>query len=176
MSSYPAPAGSAATQSRLISFSPSLQFYLKQRIDHPELDLPGDATGMNGMPGGTGDDRVVWSWWGGMVPLNDTMVAAAQATSTAIARLPANVHNTLQGALDASDPDAVRASNLPSLTGYVGEGNGMSTAANEWMAFFLVTFGSFLLIGGCLSYWRAVRWARAVRSGMGPQGDQEATA
>lgn len=42
------------------------------------------------------------------------------------------------------------------------------------MAFLLVTVGSFLLIGGCLSYWRAVRWARAVRQGMGPMADAEA--
>jgi hypothetical protein len=37
--------------------------------------------------------------------------------------------------------------------------NSMSLATNEWMSFALVTVGSFLLIGGCLSYWRAVRWA-----------------
>lgn len=33
----------------------------------------------------------------------------------------------------------------------------MSMAANEWMAFAMVTVGSFLLIGSCLAYWRAVR-------------------
>lgn len=105
-------------------------------------------------------------------PLNSTLAAAASATSSA---LP-NIHNALQGALDASDPDATRPSGLPSLTGYVpGQGDVMSKTANEWMAFFLVTFGSFLLVAGCLSYWRAVRWARAVRSGMGPQADQEAS-
>lgn len=41
------------------------------------------------------------------------------------------------------------------------------------MSFFLVLTGSFLLIGGILSYWRAVRWARAVRQGMGPGADGE---
>ena len=110
------------------------------------------------------------------VPLNSTIAAAASATSTAAARLPGQLHNSLQGALDASDPDAAaQASGLPSLTGYVGGEDVMSKTANEWMAFFLVTFGSFLLVAGCLSYWRAVRWARAVRSGMGPGADQEAT-
>lgn len=128
---------------------------------------------MNGAAGGTADSAVEWSWWGGMtVPLNSTLSAAASATSTAAAGL----HSSLQTALDASDPDAARASSLPSLTGYVpGSEDVMSKTANEWMAFFLVTFGSFLLIGGCLSYWRAVRWARAVRSGMGPGADAEAT-
>lgn len=106
---------------------------------------------------------------------------------------------------------------MPSLTGQGGmtqeELMRMSSAANEWMAFFMVTIGvscsccrdecatdqtfhtqSFLVIGACLSYWRAVRfvdpalspsvpsltsststhrWARAVRAGQGPGQDQE---
>jgi len=66
--------------------------------------------------------------------------------------------------LDASDPDAAAASAsatpFPTL---MGDGVGdadmmrMSMAANEWMAFAMVTVGSFLLIGSCLAYWRAVR-------------------
>lgn len=64
----------------------------------------------------------------------------------------------MSGVLDASDPDSV---GIPSLTGPQGEEVArMSAAANEWVAFGLVTIGSFLLIGGCLSYWRAVRWVR----------------
>ncbi|MBW0559646.1 hypothetical protein O181_099361 [Austropuccinia psidii MF-1] len=37
-------------------------------------------------------------------------------------------------------------------------------AANEWLSYVLIAIGWFLLLGGLLNYWRAVRWARAVRS------------
>lgn len=71
----------------------------------------------------------------------------------------------------------------------------MGQAANEWMAFMMICIGvsapsfgissgriadpsspgmqSFLIIGAVLSYWRAVRWAKAVRSRDGPQQDSE---
>lgn len=39
-----------------------------------------------------------------------------------------------------------------------------AAAANEWLGYILIAVGWFLLLGGLLNYWRAVRWARAVRS------------
>lgn len=61
---------------------------------------------------------------------------------------------------DSSDPDRIESVGLPSL-GEVGDHAGQvirgGREANEWLAFLLVTVGSFLFIGGVLSYWRAVR-------------------
>ncbi|KNZ58335.1 hypothetical protein VP01_194g3 [Puccinia sorghi] len=39
-----------------------------------------------------------------------------------------------------------------------------SAAANEWLGLILIAVGWFLLLGGLVNYWRAVRWAKAVRS------------
>ncbi|GAA6001622.1 hypothetical protein JCM10207_002235 [Rhodosporidiobolus poonsookiae] len=144
-----------------------LGFYLKQRTDG--LDASGDETGLNGAPG---PDTQRWSWWGGSVDPSATDTAAS-ATATALGALPTQVGALLSGALDNSDPDAVK---VPTL---MGDGPGedellqMGAQANEWVAFMMVTVGSFLLVGGCLSYWRAVRWARAVRQGQGPGADAE---
>ena len=107
------------------------------------------------------NDPANWSWWGGVVAPSPSSVPSA--TSTALGSLPTQIHGALSGMLSASDPDiqeAMRNGSMPSLTG-----NGvtqeelmkMSSAANEWMSFFMVTVGSFLVIGACLSYWRAVR-------------------
>ncbi|GAA5988836.1 hypothetical protein JCM11641_005035 [Rhodosporidiobolus odoratus] len=149
-----------------------LGFYLKQRTDGME-NAPGDATGLNGAAGPAADER--WSWWGGSYPED-----APTATTTALGSLPTQIGAALAGALDASDPDATAAataSPFPSLMGDTGvdsqEMMEMSVQANEWMAFFMITVGSFLLIGGCLSYWRALRWARALRRGQGPGADAE---
>lgn len=40
----------------------------------------------------------------------------------------------------------------------------LSSVANEWLSYMLIAVGWFLLLGGLVNYWRAVRWARAVRS------------
>ncbi|GAA5859732.1 hypothetical protein JCM1840_006429 [Sporobolomyces johnsonii] len=160
-----------------------LGFWLKQRADHPELlnndGTPGDETGLNGGlgPGSSNSyEAQRWSWWGGQIEEIDiTPTSTATATLSAFGNLPTQIANGLAGALDASDPEA-SPTGLPSLMGNGAspeELDQMSMAANEWMSFLLVTVGSFLLIGGCLSYWRAVRWARAMRQGQGPGADTE---
>lgn len=152
------------------------QFYLKQRADHPELDFPGDVTGLDGTTGPNSasnaaadaafNDPNNWSWWGGVTPpLDDpssSLANAASSTLSALGSLPTQLHGALSGVLDASDPDvqeAMRNGSMPSLTGQVSQEEmmRMSAAANEWMAFMMVTVGSFLVIGAVLSYWRAVR-------------------
>ncbi|KAM0793334.1 hypothetical protein ACM66B_000790 [Microbotryomycetes sp. NB124-2] len=157
-----------------------LGFYLKQRADHPELFelMPGDLSGLDGATGPQSDDPSNWSWWGGMAPPvePDTSADAASSTLSALGSLPTQIHGALGGVLSASNPGAMRnSSQMPSLTGQMSEEElvRMSTAANEWMAFMMITLGSFLIVGAVLSYWRAVRWARAVRAGQGPQNDQE---
>ncbi|KAI9624216.1 hypothetical protein KEM48_009114 [Puccinia striiformis f. sp. tritici PST-130] len=57
------------------------------------------------------------------------------------------------------------ASNLP-YDGVPNPGHhaNVSGAANEWLGYILIAVGWFLLLGGLFNYWRAVRWARAVRS------------
>ncbi|KAI8461357.1 hypothetical protein BY996DRAFT_6408689 [Phakopsora pachyrhizi] len=40
----------------------------------------------------------------------------------------------------------------------------LSGVANQWLSYMLIAIGWFLLLGGLVNYWRAVRWARAVRS------------
>ena len=94
------------------------QFYLKERVDHPELLLegPGDATGLEGSLGPNQDDMQGWTWWGGAVqPEQGSVVSAvASATMSAIGSLPTQIHGALAGALDASDPDAPRPT-MPSL-------------------------------------------------------------
>ncbi|EGG02437.1 uncharacterized protein MELLADRAFT_75467 [Melampsora larici-populina 98AG31] len=40
----------------------------------------------------------------------------------------------------------------------------ISSMANEWLSYVLIAIGWFLLLGGLVNYWRAVRWARAVRT------------
>jgi len=139
-----------------------VQFYLKQHTDHsgdsPFGDgTPSDETGLNG-GAGPNVENVRWSWWGGQVEEIDTPSPTSTFTS-ALGNLPTQIGNGLSGALDASNPDATPSS-VPSLMGNglnEAELNQMSMATNEWMSFALVTVGSFLLIGGCLSYWRAVR-------------------
>ncbi|GAA6022640.1 hypothetical protein JCM11491_001147 [Sporobolomyces phaffii] len=154
-----------------------LGFYLKQHTDHSSDPLfddspsRGDETGLNGNAGPR-IDNVRWSWWGGEIEEIDAPAAAASAT---LGTLPTQISNSLHGVLEASNGTA--ATGLPSLMGNSGpteqELNAMSLATNEWMSFALVTVGSFLLIGGCLSYWRAVRYARAMRQGQGPGADNE---
>ncbi|KAI5480005.1 metal homeostatis protein bsd2 [Pseudohyphozyma bogoriensis] len=146
-----------------------LGFYMKQRIDHPEnfiLDGPGDETGLNGNLGPNGEGT--WTWWGGIQTPNTMnmtdghMHETATSTLSALGSLPTQLHSALAGVLENSDPDKV-ANVTPTLEGAVVQGQELafSTTTNEWIAFGLVTVGSFLLIGGCLSYWRAVRFARA---------------
>ena len=143
------------------------QLYLKQRIDHPEqfddsvMIGPGDATGLEGAAGPNPSAELqTWSWWGGSsLPPAETV---ASSTMTALGALPTQLHGVLSSALDVSDPDAIvnGTKGMPSLGHIGGESMGrlrMSGAANEYMAFILVTVGAFLLIGGCLNYWRAVR-------------------
>ncbi|GAA5897499.1 hypothetical protein JCM8208_003289 [Rhodotorula glutinis] len=162
-----------------------LGFYLKQRTDHPEFldDDPlssGDETGLNGALGPADTDAERWSWWGG--GFDDTATGgAATATLAALGSLPTQVGSAFGSMLDASDPDAAAAAAasatpFPTLMGdAVGDADmmRMSMAANEWMAFAMVTVGSFLLIGSCLAYWRAFRYARAMREGQGPGADSE---
>lgn len=63
----------------------------------------------------------------------------ATSTLSALGSIPTQIHGALSGALDASDPDFVP---MPSLGDFNGEDVvRMSEAANEWMAFMLVTVG-----------------------------------
>ncbi|GAA5825505.1 hypothetical protein JCM3770_004522 [Rhodotorula araucariae] len=156
-----------------------LGFYLKQRVDHPDTyldpDAPGDETGLNGGLGPADMDAQRWSWWGGFDDPSVDGTGAATATLSALGSLPTQVGGALAGMLDASDPDAVQSA-LPSLRGdgiTDEEMMRISLATNEWLAFLMVTVGSFLLIGSCLAYWRAVRYARAIRQGQGPGADAE---
>ncbi|KAK4055326.1 hypothetical protein OIV83_000609 [Microbotryomycetes sp. JL201] len=151
-----------------------------QFVDHPELFemMPGDLSGLDGATGPQSDDPSNWSWWGGMAPPVDPEASedAASATLSALGSLPTQIHGALGGVLSSSNPGSMRnSSQMPTLTGQMSEEElvRMSTAANEWMAFMMITLGSFLIVGAVLSYWRAVRWARAVRAGQGPQSDQE---
>lgn len=136
------------------------QFYLKQRIDHPELadGAPGDATGLEGAAGPLAPppaptELSTWSWWGSAPP-------SPTSTHSALGSLPTQLSSMLSSTLDLSDPDLPAIPKaLPSLGNLNGEDVvRMSNAANEWMAFLLVTVGAFLFIGGCLNYWRAVRY------------------
>ncbi|KAJ8296834.1 Metal homeostatis protein BSD2 [Rhodotorula toruloides] len=157
-----------------------LGFYIKQRTDHASdfpLDpsSPGDETGLNGSAGPSDLDSQRWTWWGGF---DDTPVESATATASGVfGSLPTQVTDALGNVLDASDPQATPTGlGMPSLQGdglSVEEMGRMNEAANEWFAFALVTVGSFLLIGSCLAYWRAVRYARAMRRGQGPGADAE---
>lgn len=142
------------------------QFYLKQRTDHPDFldgDLSGDETGLNGALGPSEGDAERWSWWGGGFDDTETGSNGATATLAALGSLPTQVGGALASMLDASDPDAVRAPSATPFPTLQGDGVSdddmmrMGLAANEWMAFVVVTVGSFLLIGSCLAYWRAWR-------------------
>lgn len=53
--------------------------------------------------------------------------------------------------------------NMP-YDGVPSDSSHLSSAANEWLGYILIAVGWFLLLGGLINYWRAVRWARAVRS------------
>ncbi|TKA54653.1 hypothetical protein B0A53_03060 [Rhodotorula sp. CCFEE 5036] len=165
-----------------------LGFYLKQRTDGLSSN-PGDEIGLNGGLGPSESEQS-WSWWndpggGGADQPTGTLPSGLTPTATlaegVFGSLPTQVHGALAGVLAANDgltqsqgPGA--GAGMPTLQGdgaTLEEMQRMSEAANEWMAFVLVTIGSFLLIGSCLAYWRAVRWARAVRAGQGPNNDAE---
>ncbi|GAA5949978.1 hypothetical protein JCM3765_007757 [Sporobolomyces pararoseus] len=159
-----------------------LGFYLKQHTDYSGDPLFDDSpsrdeTGLNGNAGPR-IENVRWSWWGGEIEDIDTPAAVSSASAT-LGILPTQISNGLSGALEASESGrSTNSSSLPTLMGNgptEAELNSMSIATNEWMSFALVTIGSFLLIGGCLSYWRAVRYARAMRAGQGPGADSENT-
>lgn len=152
---------------------------MKQRIDHPELldGAPGDATGLDGAVGlaAAPSEVTSWSWWGGATK-EPAFSDLATSTLSAIGSLPTQVSNALSTSLAASDPDAILSA-TESIKPTLGNLNGedvmrLSSAANEWMAFALVTCGAFLFIGGCLNYYRAVRFSRAIHAGM--NGDEEA--
>ncbi|GAA5864555.1 hypothetical protein JCM3774_005164 [Rhodotorula dairenensis] len=174
-----------------------LGFYLKQRTDGLSTTVPGDETGLNGGLGPSESEQS-WSWWNGpgansgygVQPTGTSFAPDATATIAGeggsgggvFGSLPTQVHGALAGVLAASggdgsaQPGGGGPSGMPTLQGdgaTLEEMQRMSEAANEWMAFVLVTIGSFLLIGSCLAYWRAVRWARAVRAGQGPNNDAE---
>ncbi|KAK4705747.1 hypothetical protein P7C70_g440, partial [Phenoliferia sp. Uapishka_3] len=129
-----------------------LGFYLKERVDHPEfLEGPGDATGLEGSagPNTNPEEMTGWAWWGGAVQPED-LPGSALATSTfsALGSLPTQLHGALSGALDASDPDAPRPT-MPSLGNLTSaQMTRMDQTTSEYMSFFLVLTGSFLLIGG----------------------------
>jgi len=138
------------------------QFYLKQHTDRSGDPLFDDTTARSrddtGLNGNAGPrvENVGWSWWGGEI---EDIDASAPSPTATLGNLPTQLSNSLAGAFESSD---IRnnSSSLPSLMGNgstEAELNSMSIATNEWMSFALVTVGSFLLIGGCLSYWRAVR-------------------
>lgn len=155
-----------------------LGFYLKQRADHPELIelMPNEINGDGSNMGPNDPLDTSWSWWGGIAPPIETPTPTGASGS-----LPTQLAASLTGVLDASDPEATMSAISPNATmptlGQIDADEliRMSANASQWMAFLFVTVGSFLLIGGVLGYWRAVRWARAVRSGMaGPHNDTEA--
>lgn len=129
--------------------------------------MPGDMTGLDGSAGpgieGNGlgsagdpnDPLEGWSWWGGISPDPSAMSGdgaggnLATATLSAIGSIPTQLHGALSGAFDASDPDALAAlrngssNGMPSLTGEVSQEElmRMSAAANEWMAFMMISIG-----------------------------------
>lgn len=132
----------------------SAQFYIKQRSDHPDSYLDdgttpsGDETGLNGSLGPTDLDSQRWSWWGGFDDAAGPGSSVASATASALGSLPTQVAGALAHALDASDPDAAGASAAPSpFPTLQGDGVSedemirMSLAANEWLAFGMVTIG-----------------------------------
>ncbi|POY71464.1 heavy metal ion homeostasis protein [Rhodotorula taiwanensis] len=155
-----------------------LGFYLKQRSDGLSA-APGDETGLNGSLGPSESEQR-WSWWNPADQPTGTLPDGSTPTATlgggVFGSLPTQVHGALAGMLASSDGSSATPSGFPTLQGdgaSLEEVQRMGEAANEWMAFVLVTIGSFLLIGSCLAYWRAVRWARAVRAGQGPGNDAE---
>lgn len=125
----------------------------------------GGGGGLGSSSGGNPDDPInAWSWWGGVSPNpaasgsgDESAANMATATLSAIGSLPTQLHGALSGAFDASDPDALAAlrngssAGMPSLTGEVSQEElmRMSAAANEWMAFMMISIGvSFQLLKG----------------------------
>lgn len=119
-------------------------------------DYPsGDATGLGGSLGGGMDDGTQgWTWWGGAMPLDPSEVATS--TLSAIGSLPTQIGGALAGVMEASDPDVVVNNPMrPSLGDLSPEDvQRMSQAANEWMAFMMVTVG----VRFSSSLWRR-RWS-----------------
>ncbi|WAQ92469.1 hypothetical protein PtA15_16A377 [Puccinia triticina] len=63
----------------------------------------------------------------------------------------------------STDRGSKGSQNMP-YDGIPNNHGNVSGAANEWLGYILIAVGWFLLLGGLVNYWRAVRWARAVRS------------
>ncbi|GAA5923547.1 Bsd2p [Sporobolomyces koalae] len=158
-----------------------LGFYLKQHTDHSADPVPGGGTVQDdtALSSGTKSnlESVRWSWWGSTEIEEVESPLPSSTLAAALGNLPTQASQGLSSMLNASN-SRVDLSGGPSLIGNgvsEAELNSMSMDTNEWMSFALVTVGSFLLIGGCLSYWRAVRYARALRQGTGPGADAEST-
>ena len=125
------------------------QFYLKQRTDGLS-SIPGDETGLNGGLGPSESEQS-WSWWngpGGADQPTGTLPSGLTPTATlaegVFGSLPTQVHGALAGVLAASDGSQSQGSGMPTLQGdgaTLEEMQRMSEAANEWMAFVLVTIG-----------------------------------
>lgn len=155
-------------------------FFLKQRADHPEYIMDEDTLEQINSHGAHR-----WPWFHGAINSTSTALSsAASATATAIGSLPTQGSDSLFGSLDTSDPDAVAsasasasaaASSMPSLGNLTSSDIiKMNAMANSWMAFLLMIIGWFLLLGSCLSYWRAQRYAKAVRESSDVERDAPA--
>ncbi|EFP79108.2 hypothetical protein PGT21_016988 [Puccinia graminis f. sp. tritici] len=65
---------------------------------------------------------------------------------------------------DGSTDRAAKGSQNMPYDGIPNNHGHVSGAANEWLGYILIAVGWFLLLGGLVNYWRAVRWARTVRN------------
>lgn len=71
--------------------------------------------------------------------------------------MPTSLSAALKQAMTGSSDAVNTMPSLGAVTGAGGETIKMNSTTNEIMAFALVIFGSFLLVGALLNYWRAVR-------------------
>ncbi|KAM0756592.1 hypothetical protein T439DRAFT_321294 [Meredithblackwellia eburnea MCA 4105] len=130
-----------------------LGFYLKERVDHPELLDPSspDATGLDGALGPNSNNGDPWSWWGGSNNNLADEVVTATATKV-LGALPTQLGGgALSGVMEVSDPDLVvsatatataTATGMPSLMGQGVESVAMNQTALVFSFFF--SFSSFL--------------------------------
>ncbi len=109
-------------------------FYLRQRMDFD-------------------DSQCQDNYWG--LPPSDTTAAAPHPTFATAedARkyydaLASTKSNTTAGTLDPETIASIQAT---------------ATTANEWLSFFLMTVGWFILLTSVLGFWRVKRWERGVR-------------
>lgn len=116
-------------------------FYLRSRVDYTDLSQ---------------NDENIFGWTPPERPADKPMFATPEDAARYYAALgitsPDMVNSTMNSGMMGNSTEPLGSPELAN-----------ATAANEWLSFFLMTIGWFVLITAVLGFWRVKRWERGIR-------------